>query len=113
MAIDYLSIGARIRYYRLQKELSQQDLADQVGVSKSLIGYIERGDKAPGLDTLVNIANTLTVPADELRPRRIGVDDGIPFFGIHNICKSHSLSFQRKMGKRQKSFPHHYSFSKK
>lgn len=66
MAIDYLSIGARIRYYRLQKELSQQDLADQVGVSKSLIGYIERGDKAPGLDTLINIANTLTVPADEL-----------------------------------------------
>ncbi len=28
--------------------------------------HIERGDKAPGLDTLINIANTLTVPADEL-----------------------------------------------
>ena len=66
MAIDYISIGARIRYYRLQKNLSQQELADQAGVSKALIGYLERGEKAPSLETLVNIANTLKLPADEL-----------------------------------------------
>lgn len=66
MAIDYISIGSRIKYYRLQNELSQQDLADKAGVSKALIGYIERGEKAPSLETLIEISNSLKMPADEL-----------------------------------------------
>lgn len=66
MAVDYLSIGARIRYYRIQRELSQFDLAEKANISRSLVGYIERGEKAPSLESLIEIANALKVSADEL-----------------------------------------------
>lgn len=66
MAIDYISLGARIRYYRTQSGLTQEELADEANISRSLIGFIERGDKAPSMDSFINIANALRVPADEL-----------------------------------------------
>ncbi len=66
MAIDYISIGARIRYYRTQQSLTQEELAKRSFVSKPLIGFVERGERVPSLETIINIANALSVPVDEL-----------------------------------------------
>ena len=66
MAIDYFSLGARIKYYRTQAGLSQKELATKATISRSLLGFIERGDKAPGLETFINVANALGISADEL-----------------------------------------------
>ena len=66
MAIDYLSIGARIKYYRTQKGLSQEELADTAHISRSYYGYIERGEKHASLESIIKISNALNIPADEL-----------------------------------------------
>lgn len=66
MAIDYISIGARIKYYRTQKELTQEELAEKAGISKPHFGAIERGEKAASLEFLINICNALNLPSDEL-----------------------------------------------
>lgn len=66
MAFDYFSLGARIRYYRTQKDISQDELAEKAQISRSHISYIENGEKAPSLETLVSIANALEIPSDEL-----------------------------------------------
>jgi len=66
MAIDYLSIGARIKYYRTKKGLSQEELADAACISRSYYGYIERGERHASLEAIVNISNALSIPADEL-----------------------------------------------
>lgn len=52
-----------IRRYRNQAGLSQQQLADSVGVSKGFISALEGGRSVPNLDMLVQLAEALDVPA--------------------------------------------------
>jgi transcriptional regulator with XRE-family HTH domain len=50
-----------IRRYRNMAKLSQQQLADSVGVSKGFISALEGGRSVPNLDMLVQIADALGV----------------------------------------------------
>lgn len=52
-------LGARIREERKKAKLTQEKLAEQVGLSVDYIGYIERGKQAPYLKTLERIAKAL------------------------------------------------------
>lgn len=64
--IDIQSIGSRVKYHRLQKKISQEELADLAQISRVHISYLERGERFPSLDSFINIANALNVSADEL-----------------------------------------------
>ena len=66
MAIDTKSIGNRVRYYRLQKNWTLEELANASGLSWQQIGHIERGERSCSLKTLIQIANALMLPTDEL-----------------------------------------------
>ncbi len=55
-----------IRRYRDQAGLSQQQLADSVGVSKGFISALEAGRSVPNLDMLVQLAEALNVSAGAL-----------------------------------------------
>ena len=57
---------AIIQRYRNQVGLSQQQLADSVGVSKGFISALEGGRSIPNLDMLVQLAEALNVPAGTL-----------------------------------------------
>lgn len=60
-------VGQRIKYLRLKKGLSINELSDQSGVSKSYLSYIERGiQKNPSLQVLSKLANTLGTTVDDL-----------------------------------------------
>ena len=41
-------------------------MAEKCQLSRSHYGYIERGEKAPSLESLIKIANALQIPSDEL-----------------------------------------------
>ena len=43
MAIDYSVIGQRIREARISKNLTQEDLSEQLDVSVAFLSRIERG----------------------------------------------------------------------
>lgn len=60
------AIGRRIKAARDKKRLTQEQLAELVDLSPMHVSVIERGVKLPKLETLINIANTLDVSADEL-----------------------------------------------
>ena len=47
-------LGEKIKIYRIMKEMSQQDLEDQTGVSKRSISRLEQG-KSVQLDNLLKI----------------------------------------------------------
>lgn len=55
-----------LRRYRVKAGLSQQDLADSIGVSKGFISALEGGRSVPNLDRLVQIADALQVDAGQL-----------------------------------------------
>ena len=46
--------------------LTQQQLADQLGVAKSVVSYYESGDRFPSYDVLVKIAMRFHVTTDYL-----------------------------------------------
>lgn len=58
------TIGKNIRQFRIEKKMSQEDLAEKAGLSSNYIGMIERGEKIPSLTTFINILNSLGVSAD-------------------------------------------------
>jgi len=64
--VDLCAIGARIKAARERAGMTQEDLAAELDMSPTHISVLERGRKAPKLETLVNIANTLHVSTDML-----------------------------------------------
>ena len=63
-----LSIGLKISYYRKLCGLSQEELAERVGVSATFIGMVEAPNlyKAPSLKTINKIALALDIPVYKL-----------------------------------------------
>lgn len=66
MAI-YHKIAENIRKYRKAKDdLSQEDLALAAGLNRAYVGYIERGERRPSVETLASLAKVLDVELYEL-----------------------------------------------
>ncbi len=59
-------IGQRIRKYRSERHLSQEELALTSELSPAYLGRVERGEKCPTIETLYKIAAGLKVPLSEL-----------------------------------------------
>ncbi len=56
----YTEVARRIRETRLREKLTQQEVADRVGVKKSYIFELERGTANPTLRTLYRLGKALT-----------------------------------------------------
>ena len=58
--------GRRIRAFRKLKGYTQAELADSLGVSLSILGEIERGNRVPSEKIIQSVAETLGITVDEL-----------------------------------------------
>lgn len=56
----------KLKAARAAKDLSQQALADQVGVSRQTINAIEKGDYNPTIKLCISICKVLDKTLDEL-----------------------------------------------
>ena len=67
-AEQYRQIGLKIAYYRKLRGLTQEELAEQVGLTPAYIGHLEAPNisKALSLDTLFDIASALDVAPQKL-----------------------------------------------
>lgn len=62
-----LTFGARLRKFRMAKNLSLQQLADKVGASKAHIWDMEQGKTSnPSLGLLTELSRALDIPIKEL-----------------------------------------------
>ncbi len=59
-------IGERIRKFRTEQKLSQEELAFNSELHPAYIGKVERGEKCPTIETLYKIANGLKIPLHKL-----------------------------------------------
>ena len=55
-----------LRSLREQREMSQQSLADSMGISKSALNMYERGERQPNFETLELIADYFNISIDFL-----------------------------------------------
>ncbi len=66
----FARIADHVAERRLEKGLSQRELAALVGTTQSAIARLERGGRPPRIDTLLNIADALDCDLRvDLQPR--------------------------------------------
>lgn len=64
-------IGQRIAELRKQKGLTQQDVADRIGMQRNNISRIEQGKYSVGFDTLQTIAEEFGMTIDFVNKKKI------------------------------------------
>ena len=64
--MDYYKIGQRIRKIRKIQGISQEELAEKVGISVTHMSHIETGNTKMSLSVFAALAHELNVKADEL-----------------------------------------------
>jgi transcriptional regulator with XRE-family HTH domain len=62
----YKKIGRKINQVRGEKKFTQEKLALDAGLNRAYIGYIERGERRPSIETVEKIAKVLKVHLYEL-----------------------------------------------
>ena len=62
--MDFKRLGKRIREERQRLNLTQAQLAEDIDISDTYMGAIERGERSLTLDTLVKLVNRLGVSVD-------------------------------------------------
>lgn len=60
------SIGFIIRRHRESMGMSQEALADAIGLHRTYIGAIERGERNPSLKNIVRITSVLPITLSDL-----------------------------------------------
>lgn len=61
-----MNFGNRLKTLRIKKKLTQQQLADLLGLTKSVISAYENGLRYPAYDVLIKIARIFKVSTDFL-----------------------------------------------
>ena len=65
------AFAERIKYLRIEKGLSQDDLAKELGVSNAIISLWENGLREPSMSSLIVMANFFHVSIDYI----VGLSD--------------------------------------
>ena len=64
--MEQMDVGARIRYFRHLRGLSQEQLALRAGLNPAFRGHLERGLKSPTITTLEKLVRVLDITFVEL-----------------------------------------------
>jgi len=60
------AFGAVLKEFRLEKKLSQQELADYSEVDRAYISQLELGDSVPSIVTIFKLAEVLKVKPQDI-----------------------------------------------
>lgn len=56
----------RIKFLRAQHNLTQEQLAQKIGITRPALSDIETGKRMPGGKVVIRIANVFGVPAEQI-----------------------------------------------
>jgi transcriptional regulator with XRE-family HTH domain len=71
MTDDFLrQFGNAIRYYRLNADMSQEELAEASGLHRTYVGAVERGERNISLRNVKRLAVSLRVDVRDLFEKR-------------------------------------------
>lgn len=61
-----IDFGLHLKQLRLNKGLTQEQLAENADISVSFLGGIERGLKSPTIETVKKLSDALEIPISQL-----------------------------------------------
>ena len=68
-----MNFGDRLKRFREERDITQQQMAEQIPMNQSNYSKIERNTQQPSLDQLIRIVEILNITLDEL----LGIDPSI------------------------------------
>ena len=98
MKKNYVDMGLRIKSRRKEMNLTQNELAEMIGVSNNHLSSIENGKETPSLDTLLNICTSLTTKPDYLLLGSLH-SNNIPqnIIDTLQLCSEHDVKLALRM----------------
>lgn len=91
-------MGERIRSFRKEKNLSQEELAYRASIHPTYVGQLERGEKNATLDSMEKITTALEITLEELfkgvQPVT-GEQDSFTLNKIINLISGRSVEDQK------------------
>ena len=93
--LDYAAIGKNIRTIRKLRNLSQEQLAEQIWISTTHMSHIETGSTKLSLPVLVDIARVLQVGTDELLATQPFLEKNDILDEVRSIIQSSSAAQAR------------------
>ena len=81
--MDRAAFAERIARLRIEKGLSQQQLAQSLGVKRSVVSYYESGDRLPSLDVIVEMSRVFNVSTDYLLKGK----DASKIIAVSDLCE--------------------------
>lgn len=79
-----MTFGEKLKHLRASRFLSQQKLADELGISQSTVAAYEVNTREPDFDMLQRIADYFHVPRSSLVPSSDNVDKDL----VYQIAES-------------------------
>jgi transcriptional regulator with XRE-family HTH domain len=70
-----IAFGSAVRTLRRERGLSQEAFADQIGLHRTYMGDVERGERNIGLVNVARIAAALQIPLSVLMAQVESADD--------------------------------------
>lgn len=64
--VNYKALGSRIKDFRINKKLTQKELAEKVNITDRHISNIEAGRSKASIETVVAIVNVLGISLDNI-----------------------------------------------
>lgn len=96
LPLDYKIIGERLQKARKAKKLTQEQLAESLGISNGSISRIERGDLKVGLPRLYKICDKLDISASGILTGTPQIQQSIPLEAeFQNLLNNSSFSEQK------------------
>ena len=62
---NLIKFGKRLRELRDERNLTQSELAEMIGLSTNFIGMVERGERNTSVDKIFKIANAFDITLAE------------------------------------------------
>jgi transcriptional regulator with XRE-family HTH domain len=85
-----VNFGKRLKKLRLQNELSQEQLAKRLGMTKSVVSAYENGIRMPSYEALISIARIFKVSTDYL----LGVENK-KYLDLSGLTTSEILAIKK------------------
>src|SRR5258708_1256032 len=86
-------LARRFRSLRERQGITQEEFADRCGISVSFASLLERGERSPSYETLLQIADALEIPLAELfRSAASPSDDDAYFSKLVDFARRRKLS---------------------
>lgn len=99
--VSYEALGRRVRAKRTALTWTQERLANEIDVSTSFIGHIERGTRKASIDTLVALANAMQVSTDELLKDSLKRTQEEEIWPVRNLTSSQRAVMKQMLSTMQ------------